>query len=214
MAAPVIPSATRRFTVRRSTSVLLAGSVLGALGVIVFSSLPSIAEFTGGGGNVPVDILSAPRLDVSATTPPGTTLSVSGVDGTVLRTDLASASLNALLHPECTQGLPEIVEVGITAQQLPRGPGHADPATSWRVVNLSNNRRLCCMPSFDGGVPTIGCDPPADGGVNLGYVVAPGYGTLEITGENFTHMIYCRADGTMPSHVVNVNNWEDSCVQP
>jgi len=166
------------------------------------------------GGAVRVGIDDAVRLDVSATTPPGSTLSVSGVDGTVLRTDLASPSLNTLLHPTCTQGLPELVDLGVNPRQVPVGLGHADPATSWRLVNLSNNRKVCCLPSFDGGTPTISCDPPADGGVAYGYIGAPDYGSIEITGENFTHTVFCRADTANPTTFAAVNVWEDSCVQP
>lgn len=167
---------------------------------------------TPDGGPLRVGIDDSTRLDVSATTPPDTTLSVSGVNGTILRTDLGGVSLNALLHPTCTQGLPEILQAGPTPIQVPRGLGHAHPPTAWVAVNLSGNRRLCCMPSLDGGVPTIDCDPPTDGGVGLGFVVPAG-GRLEITGDAFIETNYCRADGTMPAQTVNINAWEESCVQ-
>lgn len=202
--------------------VLLTASTASAqAGPVPLSPAPvqvqsgNIVIYTPDGGPFRVGVDDAVRLDVSATTPPGTYLAVAGdTTGTVLRTQLNSLSLNSLLHPECVYGLPELVLVGATPRQLPAGPGHADPATSWRAVNLSNNRKLCCMPSLDGGVPAIACSPPADGGVELGYIGAPDYGKIEIGGEGFTDKVYCRADTTDPLVTIPVNVWEDSCIQP
>lgn len=212
---------------RRTLSALLVGSALlaGAATLYVSNSgasfsgasppATSVAIYTPDGGPLRVGVDDSVRLDVAATTAPGTYLAVAGDStGTILRTNLGTASLNTLLHPECTQGRPELLQLGITPRQVPVADGHADPATAWRLTNLSNNRLVCCLPSLDGGVPPVTCDVPTDGGVAYSYVAPPDYGSLEITGEGFTHSVWCRVEGSNPLVFAPVNVWEDSCIQP
>lgn len=209
--------------------LLLVGGVLLVSGFILKAveaaaqagPVPTPVEVKGGqlevstpdGGRLRVGVDDSVRLDVSATTPPDTSLAVSGLAGGPVETKLTPSSLNALLQPECTQGLPELTFVGTTPVQLPRALGHADPATAWRATNRGKQLLLCCLPSFDGGVPAVACEAPADGGVSYSYIADPGGGKIEITGQNFTHIIFCKASGADPTKSIEVNVWEDSCVQ-
>lgn len=173
---------------------------------------------------MPVDIVSSPRLDVSATTPPGTWLGVAadetgsrltvealgpaggplyitGNGGGAVIAELGQQTANLITNPTCTFGVPQITTIDTTPIQLPSvAESHAEPTTKWALLNLSTSRRVCCQAlQSDGGVPDC---------VTKGYVALPGGGAISVDGQQ-AETIYCRA----ATGTAEVNVWESSCVQ-
>jgi len=175
------------------------------------------------GGAIRVGVDESIRLDVSATTGPGVTLGVSGVDGSRLAveatgtggaplyvtgpaggpviSELGQQTANLITNPTCTFGVPQIVTINTTPVQLPStAESHADPTTKWALLNLSNSQRVCCMGlQSDGGVPDC---------TTKGYIAMPSGGTISIDGEQSLN-VYCRS----AAQTALVNVWEASCVQ-
>lgn len=119
---------------------------------------------------------------------------------------LSAATLASLAAPTCICALPQVVEITPTPIQLPLDGGHVEPTTQWHLTNLSLSRRVCCLPSADGGSANLNC-------TSLAYIGLANGGTIDIAGVQLTSTVFCKADGTIPAHTASVNVWECSCQQ-
>lgn len=169
------------------------------------SAGPRAVISTPDGGPLRVGIDDSVRLDVSAATAPGTTLGVSGVDGTDVRVELNANSL-ATITAATTKGNCTYVEsatnlaVGATSGAVPASPMTGRTAVT--LTNWSTGKVVHCIP---GGTPTA----------TLGKVVSAGgvWWKWEGAGAGWVLNCICISAAGVPTTGCAVQVEEERCYQ-
>lgn len=214
------------------TALAGVGATLGVLAGAIYTLAPSAGGQGMGGSQAPlpgVDILSSPRLDVSATTAPGTYLAVAGdneggrlsvdIPGTVT---LSSSTLAALNGRFCTPGGQRKEGVAGTVVGVPPIPGDGGTGAfpgrtsiSLAYITQAGSGFLSCYASaLDGGVSPV-CTLPAAGQTTAGYQVDEGGSSeMEISDAYVLRCLHCASDGTPSASTAVVSYVEMDCNTP
>lgn len=218
---------------RMASKVVLVGAVVGALGGAVLGAGRFAGAQSQGGSQAPLQAINASitdsvRLDVSATTAPGTFLAVAGDSGGA-RLEVAipspvaldTATLAALNGRFCTPGGQGKEGISGTVVGVPPVPGDGGTGamqgrTSISVsypVHAGSGFLSCYASALDGGVPS--CSLPAAGTATNGTQIDEG-GSFEMeVSENFVvHCLLCTNAGAPSGATAIVSYVEMDCYQP